>query len=92
MVMFAQGRKYLCWIGEVVFVIMDCPLIYHDDRVLGDEEAFVPVIFDDIVVCAEFVDRTPSEGFLPSDVRRGRKLECRGQSQMRCVARPDMSP
>src|SRR2546423_6037038 len=69
---------------------MDCPLIYHDDGVLGDEEAFVPVIFDDIVICAQFVDRTPSERFLPSDLTRGRKLEMHAQRRKsRCEALRD---
>lgn len=58
---------YLAWIGKVILVIMNCPLINHDNRVLGDKESFIPVILDDIVICPEFVDWAPSEGFLPSD-------------------------
>lgn len=71
---------------------MDCPLINHDDGVLGDEESFVPIVFDDIVVCAEFVDWAPSEGFLPSDLSRGGNWGCRGRSKMGGFAKPDMSP
>jgi hypothetical protein len=40
------------------------PLIDHYDGVLGEEIALVPIIFDEIMVRTQLVDRTPSQRFL----------------------------
>jgi len=56
------GNEFF-WIRETFFIIVDCPPIEHDYRVLGDEIALVPIVFCYSVIHAEFVDRSPSQKF-----------------------------
>ena len=51
----------------VFLVVMDCPPIRHDDRIFGDEEAFVPTILSIVMIVSEFIHWSPSKQFLTSD-------------------------
>lgn len=65
MLTLSRGRGgYFFGFGEFFGVIVECPEIEHDDCVFGDKVTFVPVVLDDGVVLAEFIDRSPSECFL----------------------------
>lgn len=44
----------------VLFVVMNCPPICHDDGILGKEVAIVPIILDKIMIISKFVDGSPS--------------------------------
>lgn len=50
--------------GELFFVVVHCPEIHHDDGILGDEIAFIPIILNDEMVLSHLVDGSPSQGFL----------------------------
>ena len=56
-------RNEFFWIRETFLVIVNCPPIEHDDRILGDEVSLVPIVFGDSVVHAELVHRPPSQEF-----------------------------
>jgi hypothetical protein len=60
----SETGYHLVGVGIVFFVIMNCPPICHDDGVLGEEVAVIPIILDQIMVVAELVDWSPSEDFL----------------------------
>lgn len=57
---------YFFWFREVFFVVMHCPLIDHDDGVLGNEVAFIPIILGYKVICPKLVCGTPAKCFLSS--------------------------
>ena len=54
------------WIWITSLIVMDSPPIEHNHRAFGNEIAFIPVILDESMVHAEFVNWTPAEKFWTS--------------------------
>ena len=67
-----MSRSYLPGVRKVFFIVMNCPLIDHDDGVLWDEITFIPIVFGNEMIRPEFIDWSPAECFLR---QRGLRLE-----------------
>ena len=57
-------RGNLVGFGEFFFVVVHCPEVHHDDSIFGYKVALIPIVLDDEMVLAHFVDGSPSERFL----------------------------
>ena len=54
-------RHKVGWIGVSFLIIVNGPPVEHDDRVFGYEVALIPIVFNNCVIHAEFIDRSPSQ-------------------------------
>jgi hypothetical protein len=57
---------YFVWFRVLFFVVVESPLIEHDDGILGDKVTLVPIVLDDIVVHSQLGGRPPPHRFLQS--------------------------
>lgn len=54
-------RDKVGWIGVSLLIVVNGPPVEHNDRVFGNEVAFIPIVFNDCVIHAEFINRSPSQ-------------------------------
>ena len=50
-----NGVEYFLGLREVFRIVMQCPDVHHDDRVLRNKVPLIPIIFSDIMIVSEFI-------------------------------------